>query len=30
RRGLLDLFELLGADHPLTKVWRRKMFGLLH
>lgn len=30
RRGLLDLFELLGADHPLTKTWRRKMFGLLH
>jgi putative thioredoxin len=30
RRGLLDLFELLGADHPLTKTWRRKMFSLLH
>lgn len=30
RRGMLDLFELLGADHPLTKTWRRKMFGLLH
>ena len=30
RRGLLDLFELLGADHPLAKTWRRKMFSLLH
>ncbi len=30
RKGLLDLFELLGADHPLTKTWRRKMFSLLH
>ncbi|HQS29576.1 MAG TPA: thioredoxin [Halothiobacillus sp.] len=30
RRGLLDLFEVLGAEHPLTKTWRRKMFGLLH
>lgn len=30
RRGLLDLFELLGAEHPLAKTWRRKMFSLLH
>lgn len=30
RRGMLDLFEVLGADHPLTKSGRRKMFGLLH
>lgn len=30
RRGLLDTFELLGSDHALTKIWRRKMFGLLH
>lgn len=30
RKGLLDLFELLGADHPLTKTWRRRMFSLLH
>lgn len=30
RRGLLDLFEVLGADHPLAKTWRRKMFSLLH
>lgn len=30
RRGMLDLFEVLGGDHPLTKNWRRKMFGLLH
>jgi putative thioredoxin len=30
RRGMLDLFEVLGSDHPLTKSWRRKMFGLLH
>ena len=30
RRGLLDLFEVLGADHPLAKIWRRKMFSLLH
>ncbi|WP_407275320.1 thioredoxin [Halothiobacillus sp. DCM-1] len=30
RRGMLDLFELLGSDHPLAKTWRRKMFSLLH
>lgn len=30
RLGMLDVFELLGSDHPLTKTWRRKMFGLLH
>jgi len=30
RRGLLDLFELLGSDNPLTKTYRRRMFSLLH
>lgn len=30
RKGLLDLFELLGGDNPLTKTYRRKMFTLLH
>ena len=30
RRGMIDLFEVLGAEHPLTRRYRRKMFGLLH
>ncbi|MFN2382079.1 MAG: thioredoxin [Guyparkeria sp.] len=30
RRGLIDLFEMLGNEHPLTRQYRRKMFGLLH
>lgn len=30
RRGLLDLFEMLGSDNPLTKAYRRRMFSLLH
>jgi putative thioredoxin len=30
RRGMIDLFELLGNEHPLTRQYRRKMFGLLH
>lgn len=30
RKGLLDLFDLLGNDHPLVKASRRKMFTLLH
>jgi len=30
RRGLIDLFEMLGDSHPLTRQYRRKMFGLLH
>lgn len=30
RRGLIDMFEMLGAEHPLTRQYRRKMFGLLH
>lgn len=30
RKGLLDLFEMLGGDNPLTKAYRRKMFTLLH
>lgn len=30
RRGMIDLFELLGNDHPLTRQYRSKMFGLLH
>ncbi len=30
RKGLLDLFDLLGSDHPLVKASRRKMFTLLH
>ncbi len=30
RRGMIDLFELLGNEHPLTRQYRRRMFGLLH
>ncbi|MFO7580945.1 thioredoxin [Guyparkeria sp.] len=30
RRGMVDLFEMLGGEHPLTRQYRRKMFGLLH
>ena len=30
RRSMIDLFEMLGSDHPLTRQYRRKMFGLLH
>ncbi|MBN2872007.1 MAG: thioredoxin [Halothiobacillaceae bacterium] len=30
RRGLIDLFEMMGAEHPLSRRYRRKMFGLLH
>ena len=30
RRGMVDLFEMLGAEHPLTRQYRRKMFGLLY
>ncbi|MBL7004031.1 MAG: co-chaperone YbbN [Gammaproteobacteria bacterium] len=30
RTGLINLFDILGADHPLTKAYRRKMFSLMH
>ncbi|MGM0516638.1 MAG: thioredoxin [Pseudomonadota bacterium] len=30
RQGMIDLFEMLGNEHPLTRQYRRKMFGLLH
>ncbi len=30
RKGLLDLFDLLGGDNPLVQKYRRKMFTLLH
>jgi putative thioredoxin len=30
RKGLLDLFDILGADNPLVSKYRRKMFTLLH
>lgn len=30
RRGMIDLFELLGNEHPLARQYRRRMFGLLH
>ena len=30
RKNLLDLFDLLGSEHPLVKASRRKMFTLLH
>jgi putative thioredoxin len=30
RKGLLEIFELLGSDNPLTRTYRRRMFTLLH
>lgn len=30
RKGLINLFDALGAEHPLTKTYRRKMFSLMH
>ena len=30
RKGLIDLFDMLGNDNPLVKTYRRKMFTLLH
>ena len=30
RTTLLELFEMLGADDPLVKEYRRKLFNLLH
>ncbi|MEF3193390.1 MAG: thioredoxin [Halothiobacillaceae bacterium] len=30
RKGLLQLFEMLGNDHPAVQTYRRRMFSLLH
>lgn len=30
RKGMIQVFELLGDNHPLTLPYRRKMFGMLH
>ncbi len=30
RKGLIQIFEMLGESHPLTLPYRRKMFGMLH
>ncbi|MDD2893119.1 MAG: co-chaperone YbbN [Halothiobacillaceae bacterium] len=30
RKGMIQIFELLGDAHPLTLPYRRKMFGMLH
>jgi putative thioredoxin len=30
RKGLLNLFDMLGTDNPLVSKYRRKMFTLLH
>ncbi len=30
RLGLIEIFEMLGNDHPLVQSYRRKMFTLLH
>ena len=30
RKGLLDLFDILGSDNPLVQKYRRRMFTLLH
>ena len=30
RKGLIALFEMLGNEHPLVTVYRRRMFSLLH
>jgi len=30
RRGLLELFDMLGGEHPSVQKYRRKLFTLLH
>ena len=30
RKTLLQVFDALGADHPLTVTYRRKLFALLY
>lgn len=30
RKGLINIFDLLGAENPLVKQYRRKMFSLMH
>ncbi|MGD9888030.1 MAG: thioredoxin [Halothiobacillaceae bacterium] len=30
RKGMIQIFEMLGDSHPLTQPYRRKMFGMLH
>lgn len=30
RQGLLAVFDILGAEHPLVTTYRRRMFSLLH
>ncbi|MFZ5536353.1 MAG: thioredoxin [Pseudomonadota bacterium] len=30
RKGLLQLFEMLGNEHPLVSTYRRRMFSLMH
>jgi len=30
RKGLLQMFELLGNEHPAVGTYRRKMFSLMH
>lgn len=30
RKGLLNIFDMLGNDNPLVKTYRRRMFTLLH
>ncbi len=30
RKGLLELFDMLGGEHPSVQMYRRKLFTLLH
>ncbi|MFP4154178.1 MAG: thioredoxin [Halothiobacillaceae bacterium] len=30
RKGLLEIFEMLGPEHPVTRQYRSRMFGLLY
>jgi len=30
RKGMMQIFEMLGDSNPLTTTYRRKMFGMLH
>ncbi len=30
RKGMVQIFEILGDSNPLTTTYRRKMFGMLH
>ena len=30
RKGLLEIFDMLGGEHPSVQQYRRKLFNLMH